>query len=212
MICPECKCEYIRGVTQCSDCGVPLVDALPPPPAGISGNARLVPVWRGTDRADYQNVAEALENAGIPYTKSNSTSLFSSRPNEATLEIWVAESAWEKAKEVAVSWDNSLPENLTPEQAAELSLPESDVEDADDERAGAHEDMPEYWHEDEEIAEVWSGGDEEFADTLMACLREIGIPSHKHGDPPRWTLVVPQKQESRAREVIREVVEASPPE
>lgn len=212
MICPECKCEYIRGVTQCSDCGVPLVDALPPPQAGISGNARIVPVWRGTDRADYESVAEALEEAGIPYTKANSTSLFSSRPNEASLEIWVAESDWEKAKEVALNWDTSLPEDLTPEQAAELSLPESGAADDDDEPAGTPEDLPEYWHEDGEVAEVWSGDSEEFADTLMACLREIGIPSHKHGDPARWNLVVPQKQESRAREIIREVVEASPPE
>ena len=30
MICPICKSEYRRGVTQCSDCGVSLVDALEP--------------------------------------------------------------------------------------------------------------------------------------------------------------------------------------
>lgn len=212
MICPQCKCEYIRGVTQCSDCGVPLVDALPPPRADISKDARIVPVWRGTDRADYENLAEALEEAGIPHTKANSTSLFSSRPNEATLEIWVAEADWEKAKEVALDWDNSLPEHLTPEQAAELTLPESDAAGDDGDHAGAPEDLPEYWHEDGAIAEVWSGDSEEFADTLMTCLREIGVPSHKHGDPTRWSLVVPQAHESRAREVIREVVEASPPE
>jgi transcription initiation factor TFIIIB Brf1 subunit/transcription initiation factor TFIIB len=30
MICPNCKCEYIRGVTECADCGVALVDKLEP--------------------------------------------------------------------------------------------------------------------------------------------------------------------------------------
>jgi len=26
MICPECKCEYIEGITECVDCKIPLVE------------------------------------------------------------------------------------------------------------------------------------------------------------------------------------------
>ncbi len=29
MFCPQCKCEYREGFTQCSDCKVLLVDTLP---------------------------------------------------------------------------------------------------------------------------------------------------------------------------------------
>jgi hypothetical protein len=29
MFCPKCKCEYRKGFTTCSDCCVPLVEALP---------------------------------------------------------------------------------------------------------------------------------------------------------------------------------------
>lgn len=29
MWCPKCKNEYVAGITQCADCGVPLVDELP---------------------------------------------------------------------------------------------------------------------------------------------------------------------------------------
>ena len=79
-------------------------------------------------------------------------------------------------------------------------------------RAELPEDLPEYWYEDGAAAQVWSGDSEEFADTLMTCLREIGIPSHKAGESSPWSLVVPQKLESRAREVVREVSEASPPQ
>jgi hypothetical protein len=28
MICPECKCEYIEGITECNDCKIPLVEEL----------------------------------------------------------------------------------------------------------------------------------------------------------------------------------------
>lgn len=29
MWCPICKNEYVKGITECADCGVPLVDSLP---------------------------------------------------------------------------------------------------------------------------------------------------------------------------------------
>ena len=32
MYCPKCHAEYIAGFTRCSDCDVPLVEALPPAP------------------------------------------------------------------------------------------------------------------------------------------------------------------------------------
>jgi hypothetical protein len=31
MFCPNCRAEYRRGFTRCSDCGVDLVEVLPPP-------------------------------------------------------------------------------------------------------------------------------------------------------------------------------------
>ena len=32
MYCPQCRVEFREGVTKCSDCGIPLVAALPPEP------------------------------------------------------------------------------------------------------------------------------------------------------------------------------------
>lgn len=210
MICPQCKCEYVRGVTQCADCGVPLVDALEPESPAISADARLVTVWRGTDRAEYEKVTDALENADIPYTKANSTSLFGSRPNESFLEIWVAEADREKAEEAALSFDDTMPaEELTPEQAAALSLPESDGPDEDEE---PQEDLAGEIFEDDPVSDVWTGDDESVADNLTMCLREIGIASRKITESGRWRVAVRPEAETRAREIVREVVEASPPQ
>lgn len=29
MFCPQCKCEYLEGITECADCRIPLVERLP---------------------------------------------------------------------------------------------------------------------------------------------------------------------------------------
>jgi hypothetical protein len=61
MICPNCKCEYIRGVTECADCGVALVDKLEPEEGNPSQDVRIVSVWQGGDPTEYERVKAALE-------------------------------------------------------------------------------------------------------------------------------------------------------
>jgi hypothetical protein len=210
MFCPQCKCEYIRGATQCSDCGVALVDKLEPESPTIPEDVRIVAVWRGSDPGECEKVAAALGDAKIPYTKANSNNLFGSVPNERMLEIWVSESDKEKADEVVTSWEDShLPGGLTPEQAAELSLPESDGPDEDN---GSMDDLSQEWSEDDPVSEVWTGDAEDVADNLMMCFREIGIASRKRFEANQWSVIVRPGQESRAKEIVREVVEASPPQ
>ena len=76
MICPNCKCEYVRGVTQCPECDVALVDSLNL--HRTSGeesrypDVRLVSIWRGNDPAEGERIKEALEKADIPFTVPDS--------------------------------------------------------------------------------------------------------------------------------------------
>jgi hypothetical protein len=72
--CPRCGAEYRAGFTECSDCGVALVDAPPPVvkkpsrdplPFDPSEVARLVPVYVA-DRFQGDIVRSVLEGSGIP--------------------------------------------------------------------------------------------------------------------------------------------------
>jgi len=71
--------------------------------------------------------------------------------------------------------------------------------------------VSEDWDDDAAVSQVWNGDEEDFANTLVACLRENGIASRKLSEAARWRLVVRPEQEARAKEIVREVVEASPP-
>jgi len=211
MICPNCKCEYIRGVTECADCGVALVDALESPGANPAEDVRIVSIWRGNDPAECESVQEALEHAEIPFTVPDSKSPFSFLPTEPTLEVWISDADRERARKILLDLEGRVdPDELTPEEIESLALPESDQPDR--EQTSDLQNQSENWFEDEPVVEVWNGDSEVFADSLIACLREVGIASHKISEAGQWRLVVRREQESRAKEVVREVVEASPPE
>jgi hypothetical protein len=208
MFCPNCKCEYIRGVRECADCGVPLVDALEPEDANPLENVRLVSVWQGNDPSECERVKAALENAGIEFLDRDSNNFDLFVPSGSNLEIFVSTADRDAARKIILDEDGRIdPDELTPEGIESLTLPESDQPDSD-----GPQDLSLEWNEDDPVTEVWNGEKEDFADTLAACLREIGIASRKLSEASRWSLVVRPEQEARAREVVREVVEASPPE
>jgi hypothetical protein len=211
MICPSCKCEYIRGVTKCADCGVALVDALESPGTNPADDVRIVSIWRGNDPAECERVQEALEHAEIPFTVPDSKSPFSFLPTEPTLEVWISDADRERARKILLDLEGRVdPDELTPEEIESLALPESDQPDR--EQTSELHNLSENWFEDEPAVEVWNGDSEAFADSLIACLREVGIASHKLSGAGHWRLVVRPEQESRAKEVVREVVVAKPPE
>jgi len=208
MFCPKCKCEYIRGVRECADCGVPLVDALEPEDANPLENVRLVSVWQGNDLSECERVKAALENAGIEFLDGDSKNFEVFVPLGSNLEIFVSTADRDAARKIILDEGGRIdPDEMTPEGMESLTLPESDQPDSD-----GPQDLSVEWNEDDPVTEVWNGEKEDFADTLAACLREIGIASRKLSEASRWSLVVRPEQEARAREVVREVVEASPPE
>ena len=61
-------------------------------------------------------------------------------------------------------------------------------------------------------SEVWSGDDKKMAETFKVCLREVGINSVLIADGGRQRVLVAPAAESRAKEIIREIIEQTPPE
>jgi hypothetical protein len=212
MICPCCKCEYIRGVTQCADCGVALVGALNSSAPDTQGGLEIVSVWEGNDPNECAAVKDALEEAGIPVIDQQSAGYFIFPSMRPKTEIFVSSKNLEQAKKVLLdleAWDN--PEELSEGERESLELPEINTPDSD-EQATMASDSSDDWDEDDPVAEVWNGDNEHLADTLSACLREIGIGSRKLPEAGHWHLAVRPEQEARAKEIVREVGEASPPE
>ena|SRR6202521_2633468 len=212
MICPSCKCEYRAGVTQCSDCGVPLVDALETSAAPSPEDGGIASIWYGNDPREFARVKEALDKAGIPFMGPVPTGYFIFPSMRPKMEIAVSLADRERAEKVMLeleAWDDD-PDELAPEDREALALPESESVDQD-EAAIVPSNVPEDWDDDAAVSEAWNGDEEDFANTLVACFRENGIPSHKLTQDGRWRLVVRPEQEARAKEIVREVVEASPP-
>jgi len=212
MICPSCKCEYRTGVTQCSDCSVPLVDALEAPAAPPPGDGGIVSIWYGDDPGEFAQVKEALDKAGIPFMGPVPTGYFILPSTRPKMQVAVSRADREKAEKVMLELEpkDDNPDELAPEDREALALPESESVDQD-EAAIVPSNFPEDWDDDAAVSQVWNGDEEDFANTLVACLRENGIASRKLSEVPRWRLVVRPEQEARAKEIVREVVEASPP-
>jgi hypothetical protein len=211
MFCPNCKCEYIPGVKECADCGVALVDELDSPNPDTHRGGGLVSIWEGDDPGEFAEVKDALEKAGIRFTDQSSSGYFIFPSLRLKSEIWVSSLDQERAEKIVLDLEGRVhPDELTPDELESLALPESNEDDPDQDESPA--EIPDDWDSEEANAEVWSGEKEDLAKTLMACLREIGIPSRKAGATGHWTLFVRPEQETRSREIVREVVEASPPE
>lgn len=71
MFCPECKAEYIKGITVCPDCRVPLVAVLPPEPDHTS--EKLVCILTTFNAGDVALIRSILEGTDIMYSFDGET-------------------------------------------------------------------------------------------------------------------------------------------
>ena len=210
LFCPLCDAEYGPAHTHCTLCGVDLV------PEHLRGkplnekerNERLELVWRGNDPVAVSRVIAALRGARIrhhvkPTQDHLAFELGIPRPR---YEVRVFASDAPAARYLVAPIRESLPFALLDEEK-DTESPEPTGPPS----AGAAV-APGVWKPKQATLEVWSSDDSALAQILQDCLAENRIGVRVEGTPPgKLRLFVRPQEEAGAREIIREVVEGTPP-
>jgi hypothetical protein len=71
---------------------------------------------------------------------------------------------------------------------------------------------PQNWYSEDATAEVWSGDQPELGEMIAASLQENQIHSRPSNSAGNCALFVLPGDEARACEIVREIVDAAPPE
>jgi hypothetical protein len=199
MFCPNCKTEYREGFSRCSDCGADLVRELPK--QGKSGSSDFTElIWMGSDSVSYDAVQKLLIAAGIK---------FSERPPDNHLLI----PASYRATQLYVSWNDLAPARLLIDGRFVEPVENSDERGADetpetdDDNSGAPSEaaktVPADWDPRFASCTIWRT---DLLEAMRQSLVENGIGCRIVSDGEFDRLMLYPDDESRAREIIREIV------
>jgi hypothetical protein len=165
---------------------------------------RIELVWRGGDPGAVSEVIEILRAAGIRHhvQPTNDHFVFELGMPRPKYVVRTFASDAARAKELLAGIHDSSP--FASMDASALALADEPVEEKP---ARKHR-----WRPGAATLEIWSGEDAALAQLLQDCLRENGIGVTSKGKPPGIVqLLVMPSDEGAAREIVREVREASPP-
>ncbi len=202
--CPLCDAEYASSYTSCTVCGVELVaeELRGRPLDDRQRMEHIVMVWRGGDPLAVSEVITRLRESGIRHhvQATNDHLVFELGMPRPKYAIRVFESDASKATELIADIRESSPFGLsfTP-------VPE-------EEPTALLQRPSQPWTPAAATSEIWRGEDVSLAELLEACLRENLIGVRRTGlGPGTLRLFVMAGDEAAAREIIREVREATPP-
>jgi hypothetical protein len=212
MFCPVCKSEYREGFTTCTECNVALVGALPADQP--AGDQDLAVAWRGTDPSAFSAALAALQGADIQsYQISDHDQLaFELAIPRPQYRLLVRKTDLQMALELVAPFG----ERAALATARDIWKGRNEFQDVSQESLQDAENAPDDivagFDPRDASAEVWSGEDTRIEEMLIACLRENGIGSVVDDTDGKSRIRVLPSSAARAREIIRKVVEASPPE
>jgi hypothetical protein len=214
LFCPLCDAEYGPAHTHCTLCGVDLV------PEHLRGqpldekdrNERLELVWRGNDPVAVSRVIAALRGARIrhhvkPTQDHLAFELGIPRPR---YEVRVFASDAPAAGYLVAPIREALPLAIT--DTDENQAEPAENPSAKPSSVAAPTAATGDWKARHATLEVWSSDDSALARILQDCLSENRIGVRSEGNPPGMLrLFVRPQEEAAAREIIREVIEGTPP-
>jgi hypothetical protein len=264
MFCPNCKTEYRRGLTECSDCLVPLVENLPAddPDSTTADPAAMEILWSGRDPGFAETFRDALDRAELEHRDDSSELGFLRAFPGAVFKISVRKADREAAHKILENLIDSTSHespttapglaghaaNLNPYRGLNWraskrepdyfnrdSFPESllslhrhlgsritegrpsseEQGESADSKTGdtaTPNDIVEDFDAKQATCEIWVGEDARMAQYFDDCLRGVVIGCVLGPDGKKIRVRVMPAAEKRAREVIREIVEGSPPQ
>jgi hypothetical protein len=215
MFCPNCKAEYREGFTRCADCGVELVYELPaaaivpiePIDPGDPAEDPFCSFWKGDDPRLHAELCELLVERSIPYKTIRRQDHLFNWNTKSAFEIGVPFSKFDQAEAAIKEAYGGDDEPVSEEVARTLELPKI-VEPREARPVGDPED----WCPEDATLEIWAGEQVEMGELLAASLGENQIHSRVADTAKIHKLFVLPADESRAREIVREVVDGVPPE
>jgi ribosomal protein L40E len=207
--CPLCGLEYEEHYSQCTKCGVDLVDgALSDGPSDPrAAREPLIVTWMGDDPIAFSRVVDELRKAGIYHFTSSTHDqfVFGLAMPRPRYEIRVFQS------DLAIADDLAAPIRGNP------GFPGFDAMESKEEAIEPHTSFAarkdgRKWTPAQAIIEVWSGNDSGLADVLRNCLDENQIQYRCEGSSPGLQRILARPEEAdRARRIIGEVLEGTPP-
>lgn len=211
MFCPQCKAEYRSGFTRCLDCNVDLVEYPPEPGHGPISTSdlpdeSLKEVWTGDDEGQCNSICDRLQEAEIPFKLKE--------PNPQFLKHWdsrfrigVPPNYFDRAGEII---DKEAADEEEEQRVMELPAEDYVVTAPD---LDHHDWDPDNWNPEGATVEVFSENTEEATWMIEASLREnnINVRTDLLEDGSRKVFVMPN-DESRAREIVHEIKDATPPQ
>jgi hypothetical protein len=209
MFCPECKAEYRPGFTRCADCDVELVENLAEAEPQGRDRSELQEVWTGNDQQSCVATCLTLKDAGIPYEVAQRKKQFL-KGDERHFKIAVPSSSYKQAKEL--SSRATLDFTDEPEDQAIMELPDDGIITPTD----AMTDDGRYttdWYPEDATVEISSTLNKDRSSMIVSSLRENFVRLRESSLPngAKQIFVLPD-DESRAREIVREIEEGIPPQ
>lgn len=104
MFCPNCRAEYVDGITECSDCHIPLVEELPEEmePENLPAYVKVLVTFNS---ADLVVIKSLLEGAGLDYYIEGENFHYLGVPPAQSVKLVVREDQAEAAKELLSGLD-----------------------------------------------------------------------------------------------------------
>jgi hypothetical protein len=104
MYCPNCRAEYVDGITECPDCHIPLVEELleETEPKDFLPYVKVLATFNS---ADLIVIKSLLENAGLDYYIEGENFHYLGIPPAQAVKLVVREDQVETAKELLSGLD-----------------------------------------------------------------------------------------------------------